>query len=297
MALSLYVYTDDDEGNKVKVLTTTNRQSTAIDFVRQVNDYFIVERPELEVTKTNILPQNINRGVWFAGVILNNLFHKLGKHNVLFITNYNDSQWNTFEINHPEVSNPNAAKANLTALWAPLLNETMDGICSVKYTASFMSGTQSLVKYIFGAWGVPATNSNKKYNLGDTDWEIEPPVKKYDAVVMVGIPNPSGQVHNIEDIKSTFAPYCTDDFILLDMFDDENIKLDVAKLWPNFDSEEFKKIGQRRPQRIEGDKLSVVEEFRTINTYSLFTEEELDDANDQWNRISDLQVEYYMDFY
>lgn len=296
MAQSLYVYTDDDEGNKIKLLTIGNRHLIANELKRQVDDYFITQRPELVVTKTDILPHTINRGIYFSGVVLNNLFHKLGRHNVLFITNYNDSQWNTFEINHPEVSNPNSAKANLNALWAPLLNETMDNICSVKYTASFMSGSQSLVKYIFGAWNVPVTNCNKKYNLGDTDWEIETPVKKYDAVVMVGIPNPSGQVYNIEDIKSTFAPYCTDDFILLDIFDDENIKLDVAKLWPDFDPEEFKKIGQRRPQRIEGDKLSVVEEFRSINTYSLFSDG-LDKSTNQWNRISDLQVEYYLDFY
>lgn len=297
MAQSLYVYTGE---NTVEVFTAEMRSGLS----RQVNeivlDYYRQVRTDTPVAgnadEIGALIHFIIRATMAHGVGMNNTLNKMDRNNVLFVTNFNDTEWTNFNLTHEEVSNPLSMKPNLGLFWTPLIDQYMEGKCSVNFTSAFQSGDQSVLKYTHGRFGVPTINCNKKYELGMTDWEIDQPDTKYDTVMLAGIPNPSGQVHNIEDIKATFAPYCTDDFILIDEFESDESRLEIAKLWPDNDPDELRRIGSERPQRIEGDKLNFVEEYRSINTYSLFSEE-LDEATISFNRIGDILFEYFLDIY
>ena len=297
MADSLYIYTSE---NTIDLFTPSLRQKLASKVSNEVINYYSNIRTDTPVAgnvdEISALIHFIVRATTYHGVGMNNILSKIGRNNVLFVTNFNDSEWPNFNLIHEEVLNPLSLKPNLGLLWSPLIDQYMEGRCFVNFTSTFPSGEQSVLKYTYGEFGVPSINCNKKYELGMTDWEIDQPDSKYDTVVLAGIANPSGQVHNIEDIKSTFAPYCTDDFILLDEFESDESRLEIAKLWPHNNPDEIKRIGLERPQRIEGNKLNFVEEYRSINTYSLFSEE-LDEASISFNRASDTLFEYLLDIY
>jgi hypothetical protein len=294
MSEELHIYTGED--NRIDLINYNRRNTFFGDIAEEIEQYFIDNWEGLgeSINYPDVYPVTAG-GVFQNGVFMNNLLYIMGKRNVLFVTNYNDSDMSDgFLLSDISgVTNPNATKANLGELWTPMVKHFG---AFVKFTSAFKPNDMSLVKYLHGRYGVPATNCNEKYELGMTDWEIETPSSKYDVVILSGIPNPSGQVHSAEDIKSVFAPYCTDDFILFDMFESEQSRLDYVKLWPNFDVDELKRIGSERTQRIEGDKLDFIEECRTINTYSL-TSRKLDESTQAFNRISDILFEYYVDIY
>jgi len=297
MSNSLYIYTSK---NNAKIFTTANRESVQSQVVEYVLDYYNNVRTDTPVAgnrdEIGALMHFVIRAIMTHGVGLNNTFNVMGRNNVLFVTNFNDSEWSNFNLKNEEVSNPLSLKPNLGLFWTPIIDQVMNGECAVNFTSTFQDGDQSVLKYIHGRFGVPSTNCNEKYELGMTNWTIDMPTEKYDTVMLSGIPNPSGQVHNIEDIKATFAPYCTDDFILIDEFESDESRLEVAKLWPDNDPDELRRIGSERPQRIEGDKLNFVDEYRSINTYSLFSKE-LDEATTSFNRICDILFEYFLDVY
>jgi len=297
MSNSLYIYTSK---NNAKIFTAIEKNTVLDDVVQYVTDYYTTVRTDTPVAlnfdETDTLMNFILISITTHGVYENNLLNKINRRNVLFVTNFNDSEWSSFRLTDKNSTKVNAMKPNLNLYWTPIIDQVMNGECAVNFTSAFQDGDQSIVKYMHGRFGVPAVTCNKKYELGMTDWTIDMPTEKYDTVILSGIPNPSGQVHNIEDIKATFAPYCTDDFILIDNYEPEQTKLDVLRLWPNASPEELRRIGSERPQRIEGDKLNFVEEYRSINSYSLFSEE-LDEASSKFNRNSDILFEYFVDIY
>lgn len=294
MSQELHIYTGED--NKIGILNENKIGTFYLDMCDVIEQYFIENWENLgESINYRDVYRVTSGGVFQNGVFMNNLLYKMGKKNVLFVTNYNDSDMSDgFLLSDISgVTNPNATKANLGELWTPIVKHFG---AFVKFTSAFKSNDMSFVKYMHARYGVPSTNCNEKYELGMSDWEIETPSSKYDVVILAGIPNPSGQVHSAEDIKSVFAPYCTDDFILFDMFESEESRLDYVKLWPNFDVDELKRIGSERTQRIEGDKLNLTEKCRTINTYSLISRT-MDESTQAFNRISDILFEYYVDIY
>jgi len=294
MSRELHIYTGED--NKIGILNENKIGTFYLDMCDVIEQYFIENWENLgESINYRDVYRVASGSVFQHGVFMNNLLYKMGKKNVLFVTNYNDSDMSDgFLLNNISgVTNPNATKANLGELWTPIVKHFG---AFVKFTSAFKSNDMSLLKYMHARYGVPSTNCNEKYELGMSDWEIETPSSKYDVVILAGIPNPSGQVHSAEDIKSVFAPYCTDDFILFDMFESEESRLEYVKLWPNFDTDELKRIGSERTQRIEGDKLNLTEKCRTINTYSLFSKS-IDESTQAFNRISDILFEYYTDIY
>lgn len=294
MALSLYIYTG--ENDNITLFTADDRRREYVKITEIIEDYFIENWDRVGQTDYSSLFIPAMRGVFLHGVFMNNFLYKIGKRNVLFVTNHNDSDWDSYTIQHKDVTNPNSLKANIGYSWTPIVDQFMNGKCVVNFTSAFKPGDMNVVKYVHGRYGVPSTNCNEKYELGMTNWTIDMPTEKYDTVILAAIPNPSGQVHNIEDIKATFAPYCTDDFILIDEFESDESRLEVAKLWPDNDPDELKRIGSERPQRIEGDKLNFVDKHRSINTYSLFSDG-LDEAITSFNRNSDILFEYFLDIY
>lgn len=291
MAHSLYIHTG--ENNEVRLLTANDMATEYVRISAIIEDYYTENSERLGSVTYQDLATIVTKSITL-GVHQNNLLYKIGKRNVLFVTNYDDSDWDSFTLEHEDVSNPIAHKANSFSLWSPIIDQIVNGECVVNFTSAFVDGDENIVKYIHEDYGVPATNCNKKYELGMTDWEIEPPTSKYDTVILAGIPNPSNEIHNIEDIKATFAPYCTDDFMLADDFEDEVTRLEMAKQWPNFDPDEVERIGSEIPERIRGDKLDFSEEFKVINTYSFWSGDSslVDEATAAWARASEIYFKY-----
>lgn len=291
MAYSLYIHTG--ENNEVKLFTPHDRTTHYVRLSEIIHNYYRENSERLGSVAYDDLPAIITKAI-LLGVHTNNLLYKIGKRNVLFVTNYDDSDWNSFTLENEDVSNPIAGKANLFSLWSPLIDQIVNGECVVDFTSTFIDGDESIVKHIYDTYGVPVTNCNKKYELGMTDWEIEPPTSKYDTVILAGIPNPSDEIHNIEDIKATFAPYCTDDFMLVDDFEDEVTRLEIAKQWPNFEPDEVERIGSEIPERIRGDRLDYSEEFNVINTYSFWSGDDslVDESTLTFARITEIYFKY-----
>lgn len=297
MAASVYIYTGK---NTVDLFTPSLRQKLASKVSNEVINYYSNIRPELVVSsrtdEIKALIEFVIVGCMVSGIGLNNILSRIGKRNVLFVTNYNDTDHESFTIQHEDVSNPKSQKSDIQRIFSPIIYGYTNGDCAVNFTGTFPSGHVSIVKHLYGAFNTPVEPCNQLYELGMTDWTMNTPVEKYDAVILCGIPNPSDDIHNVADIKSTFAPYCTDDFILIDMYQSDETRLEVAKLWPTNDPDELKRIGLERPQRIEGDKLDYSEEYNSINSYSLFSEE-LDEATISFNRISEFIFKYFVDIY
>ena len=297
MAASVYIYTGE---NTVDLFTPSLRQKLASKISDEVINYYSNIRPELVVSsKTDeikALIHQIGKSFIGSGIVMNNFLNAVGKRNVLYVTNYNDTDHESFTIQHEDVSNSKSQKANMFQMGTALVHGYTNGRCAVNFTATFPSGHVSFLKHLHGTFATPVEPCNQQYELGMTDWTMNTPAEKYDTVMLYGIPNPSGNIHDIADIKSTFAPYCTDDFILIDGYESDETRLEIAKLWPTNDPDEMERISLERTQRIEGDKLDYTKEFRSINTYSLFSEE-IEESTISFNRITESLFKNFLDIY
>lgn len=203
-----------DQFNSI-IVTEEKLNSIAAQLAGHVGNYCFNYNPESPLVKIypNIKKDIRNHIVWRA-LNSHNTVKFFEKNKVLFIPSFKDSKFT--EYTKPMRPNRDFYYENISCHLYPVLNKMLDFDTEV-YVA-YPTGHISLYKYIMEQYNVSFLESNKMYELGMDDYEIQNPDDiKFDFVYLYGCEtsNPDGYFYG-SDIKADFAKYCTEDFVLYD---------------------------------------------------------------------------------
>jgi len=187
------------------------------------------------------------------GLVVSNFFTCMEYQNILFVPSYKNSKYANGLLD----ANYRMQKPNAGQHMAPIINKRFD--CAPNICVAYPEGHTSLYHDLMLDFGVKMIQSSAMYGLGMEDYTITPPDGvKFDCVYFVGHGVEQGTSFNANDIKADFAPYCTEDFDLVDHYASEATALAVQR-----DTE----LPEKQPRLVgETKDLSELMEFLTTNT-------------------------------
>ena len=208
------------------------------------------------------------------GLLGNNLLALKEYNNVLFVPSFKNSKFPSLLDANYKVQMSNASQHMI-----PIINAYYETTPNV-YVAYPVEHT-SLYNDLHIQFDCGVVESNKMYSMGVEDYTVTniPEGVKFDCVYLAGHDIDEGVTFSAEDIKSDFASVCTDDFDLIDDYQDHNLRLEVHR------NNETPSV----PDRLTGTQKDIREELSYISTNTI--------RSDGWNlevwqtvskRLSDL---------
>lgn len=161
-----------------------------------------------------------------AGIMYSNFLTVRKYQNVLFVPSYRNGRFPRLTGASYETLESNASQ-HMT----PVINKHFN--CSPNIYVPYPDGHTSLYQDLHLDFGVNIISSNGMYEMGADNYNVIPPEDvKFDAVFLAGFNIPEGTTYNAQDIKDDFAVYCTDDFDLIDDFQDNNMRSEIRRSNP-----------------------------------------------------------------
>lgn len=217
---------DGDEKNALLISEDYQR-----DFTHQLDRRIQTYTDEGVGDKTVAVRRHIN-----AGLLVSNFLTAMKYQNVLFIPSYRNNRYSEGLLESYSVVKPNAG-----IHMAPILNEKFQ--CDPNIYVAYPEGHTSMYHDLYLEFGVNIIESNGMYSMGDEDYSITVPEGvKFDCVYLAG--HETNETFNAADIKADFAPYCTEDFDLVDHYASHNDQLQLLRDQP-FTNESVRLLGER----------------------------------------------------
>lgn len=187
------------------------------------------------------------------GLLGNNLLAIKEYENVLFVPSFKNSKFPSLLDANYKVQMSNASQHMI-----PIINAYYETTPNI-YVAYPVEHT-SLYNDLHIQFECGIVESNKMYSMGLEDYTVTniPEGVKFDCVYLAGHDIDEGVTFSAEDIKSDFASVCTEDFDLIDDYQDHNLRLEVHRSNPM----------PSVPDRITGTQKNIDEEisYVSINT-------------------------------
>jgi len=161
-----------------------------------------------------------------AGIMYSNFLTSKKYQNVLFVPSFRNNRF-------PKLMDANyeTLESNASQHMTPIINKHFN--CSPNIYVPYPDGHTSLYQDLHLDFGVNIISSNGMYEMGADNYNVIPPEDvKFDAVFLAGFNIPEGTTYNAQDIKDDFAVYCTDDFDLIDDFQDHNMRSAIHRSNP-----------------------------------------------------------------
>jgi|TARA_B100001093_G_scaffold520063_1_gene612406 hypothetical protein len=158
-----------------------------------------------------------------AGITYSNFLTSMKYQNVLFVPSFRNGRF-------PKLMDANyeTMQSNASQHMTPIINKHFN--CSPNIYVPYPDGHTSLYQDLHLDFGVNIISSNGMYEMGADNYNVVPPEDvKFDAVFLAGFSIPEGTTYNAQDIKDDFASYCTEDFDLIDDFQDHNIRMEIRR--------------------------------------------------------------------
>lgn len=238
-----------------------------------VNEYFADINPSSTLngdsTKVLKLKESLHRHVT-TGSIASNVVEHLNKSKVLFVPRWTETEHTSFFVD-TSVDNT-MSKSNVGGMMTPIVAKWFD--TSTDYYVSLPKGgdveQNTLWRYLYSRFGVVEYASNKQYSLNVNDWQIvnrrytDAPFK-FDLIMLNGI-DAGGNTYSASDVKDDFANYGADGFVLLDYYENHDLRL---KLHEGKTVEEAIAEGVSIPTRISGTSVDLTSILDFSNTNSI----------------------------
>lgn len=161
-----------------------------------------------------------------AGIVYSNFLTCAKYQNVLFVPSFRNGRFPTLMDENYET-----LKSNASMHMTPIINKYFG--CSPRIWVAFPDGHTSLYQDLMIEFGCNIISSNGMYEMGTDTYNVIPPTDiKFDAVYLAGHSIPEDTTFNAQDIKDDFASYCTEDFDLIDDFQDDNLRAEIHRSNP-----------------------------------------------------------------
>lgn len=187
------------------------------------------------------------------GLLGNNLLALKEYNNVLFVPSFKNSKFPSLLDANYKVQMSNASQHMI-----PIINAYYETTPNI-YVAYPVEHT-SLYNDLHIQFDCGIVESNKMYSMGVEDYTVTniPEGVKFDCVYLAGHDIDEGVTFSAEDIKADFASVCTDDFDLIDDYQDHNLRLEVHR------NNDIPSV----PDRLTGTQKNIDEEisYISINT-------------------------------
>lgn len=187
------------------------------------------------------------------GLLGNNLLALKEYNNVLFVPSFKNSKFPSLLDANYKVQMSNASQHMI-----PIINAYYETTPNI-YVAYPVEHT-SLYNDLHIQFDCGIVESNKMYSMGVEDYTVTniPEGVKFDCVYLAGHDIDEGVTFSAEDIKADFASVCTDDFDLIDDYQDHNLRLEVHR------NNDIPSV----PDRLTGTQKNIDEEisYVSINT-------------------------------
>ena len=194
------------------------------------------------------------------GLLGNNLLALKEYNNVLFVPSFKNSKFPSLLDANYKVQMSNASQHMI-----PIINAYYETTPNV-YVAYPVEHT-SLYNDLHIQFDCGVVESNKMYSMGVEDYTVTniPEGVKFDCVYLAGHDVDEGVTFSAEDIKADFASVCTEDFDLIDDYQDHNLRLEVHR------NNETPSV----TDRLTGTQKDIREELSYISTNTI--------RSDGWN--------------
>ena len=187
------------------------------------------------------------------GLLGNNLLALKEYKNVLFVPSFKNSKFPSLLDANYKVQMSNASQHMI-----PIINAYYETTPNI-YVA-YPVGHTSLYNDLHIQFDCGIVESNKMYSMGVEDYTVTniPEGVEFDCVYLAGHDIDEGVTFSAEDIKSDFASVCTEDFDLIDDYQDHNLRLEVHR------DNDMPSV----PDRLTGTQKNIDEEisYASINT-------------------------------
>jgi len=150
------------------------------------------------------------------GICVSNIIAMMGYSKILVVPSFRNSKFPSL-YNHGDQD----VRYNLiNNLW-PVINSFFGQDPHIYYT--FPSDHVSFCRDLARDFHVDNVVCNKRYVMGDDTFWVENEGIEFDAVFLAGQPIDDGVTFAAADIKADFASICTEDFDLIEMYDEEGV--------------------------------------------------------------------------
>lgn len=92
----------------------------------------------------------------------------------------------------------------------------------------YIVSTPSPFSQLYESAGLEVVKINNEYFIDTKKLKLSTDIK-FDAVVLIGCESVTSGKHNVSYVKNMFAPYCTEDFSLIDLYNGKNRTLQPNK--------------------------------------------------------------------
>ena len=236
-----------DGDNKNSILVSSDAD---VAFKKRMRDRLKTYTDERLTDKINGLERHL-----IVGYCTNNLFSCMEYQNILFIPSFRQGKYpdGLMDANYVLIK-PNAAQH-----MAPIINKKFD--CVPNIYVAYPEGHTSMYHDQYQEFDVNIIPANGMYTMGMEGYTVTPPEGVvFDAVYFAGHDIELGTTFNASDIREDFAQYCTEDFDIIDHFENEEQKLRAHR------GQSI--IGERKTPRLTGDQkdISGVCDYIATNT-------------------------------
>ena len=194
--------------------------------------------------ETNVVEEAFSRAPMMCNAIKSR-----GYTNVLFVGHYNDHQthWmldkfsgRMVDVMPEERSDMQTfPDLNIVSQFVPFLWNLIGYEGTFSITRPPEEKHKGVMHRVYDMFGVSsnALSCSSQYKHGMSSWTLESEKEeKFDAVVFLGVPMSDPEVGFEEDqVRETFAPYCTPDFEMVDVYYGVNYK----NKWQNGEAKDF----------------------------------------------------------
>ena len=161
-----------------------------------------------------------------AGIVYSNFLTCSKYQNVLFVPSFRNGKFPTLMD-----ANYETLKSNASQHMTPIINKYFG--FSPNIWVAFPDGHTSLYQDLMLEFGCNIIDSNGMYAMGADNYNVIPPEGvKFDAVFLAGHDIEDGTTFNAQDIKNDFAAYCTEDFDLIDDYQNDTLRQEIHRSNP-----------------------------------------------------------------
>lgn len=266
------------DGEKYQFVYGEEKEAIARDLNTQVNAH--ADAAGMYLSHRNFEVNTIEEAMNRIPMFINLIKHR-GHKNILFVGHYNGGQssWildkfagRNIDIMPPErnelqyMVDPNVALQFMPVLFQRMGYKGGMGVCKPPQERfrSVMHGVyagNNLNPHMISC------STQYRHGMSAGDWELShdpmpPQPLKFDAVVFLGVPKWENESFEESTVRETFAPYCTEDFEMIDLYygapdggkwrggDAKDFQTDLEVVWTNrasWDSE----VSEGRPEEFD----------------------------------------------
>lgn len=237
-----------DGDNKNSILVSSDAD---VAFKKRMRDRLKTYTNEKVTDKIIALERHL-----IVGYCTNNIFSCMDYQNILFVPSFRQGNYPSGLMD----ANYVLIKPNVAQHMAPIINKKFD--CAPNIYVAYPESHSSMYHDQYQEFGVDIIPSSGMYTMGMEGYTVTPPEGvKFDAVYLAGHNIEFGTTFNAADIKADFAEYCTEDFDLIDHFENEDMKLRAHR--------EQSIIGVEKTPRLIGDMKDVSSVYDYISTNTI----------------------------